>query len=101
MQGKYTAITLIAQTYTHDSIGQPVAAEKRQQIPAEIHSASRAEFSQAGQMGISAAYTAIVLSGNYNGEQVCILDGVRYAIYRTYEREDEQVELYLQREVGA
>lgn len=101
MQGKYTAITLISQTYTQDSIGQPVATERRRQVPAEIHSASRAEFSQAGQLGISAAYTAIVLSGNYNGEQVCLFDGDRYAIYRTYEREDEQIELYLQREVGA
>jgi hypothetical protein len=38
--------------------------------------------------------------GDYNGEDTAEYDGKRYGIYRTYERDDEQVELYLEKKAG-
>ena len=38
--------------------------------------------------------------GDYNGESIAEYAGQRYGIYRTYERDDELVELYLEKKAG-
>ena len=49
---------------------------------------------------MKAAYCVTVWADEYNGEQTAVLDGVRYSIYRTYQPNTEEIELYLQQKVG-
>ena len=38
--------------------------------------------------------------GDYQGETRLLYNGVRYAVYRTYHARTDDLELYVQREVG-
>ncbi len=86
-----TTIDLVSVTYTTDTIGQKIKAETTTTVPATVTSISRAEWTAAGQLGLTPSYVVAVFSGDYNGETSCILNSVRYAIYRTYYRDDGYV----------
>ena len=100
---KAITLDLIEKTYTIDAMGQRLATEKSTTVYATLQSVSRAEwtsYSTAGRSGLVPAYVALVFMGDYNGESIAEYDGKRYGIYRTYERDDEQVELYLEKKAG-
>lgn len=100
---KAITIDLISKTYTTDTMGQKVATEKSTTVYATLQSVSRAEwtsYSTTGRSGLVPAYVALVFAGDYNGESIAEYAGKRYGIYRTYERDDEQVELYLEKKAG-
>lgn len=93
-------LSLISASYTADEIGQRVAVETSRDVFCNVQSVSRAEFYAGGEAGLRPSYVATVFRYDYDGEQVAELDGVRYSIYRTYERQDEQIELYLEPRKG-
>lgn len=96
-------IKLLTKTYTTDSMGQKTYTSKDREVFATLTSISRAEwvsYSQTGRQGLVPAYVATVFMGDYEGESECIYEGKTYGIYRTYERDDEQVELYLEKKAG-
>ena len=96
-------LDLIKKTYTTDTMGQRVDSETKTTVFATLSSISRSEwtaYSSTGRSGLVPAYVATVFMGNYSGESVCEYDGKRYGIYRTYERDDEQVELYMEIKAG-
>lgn len=70
-------------------------------ILARVDDVSRAEFFAAGQGGLRAEFRFLVNPVEYEGEDVCVYAGRRYAIYRTYHVPgSDELELYVQREVG-
>ena len=98
-----STIDLLKKTYTTDDMGQKLYTTESKTVYATITSISRAEwvsYSQTGRQGLVPAYVATVFFGDYEGENECIYDGQTYGIYRTYERDDEQVELYLEKKAG-
>lgn len=100
---KSVTIDLISKTYTTDSFGQKIATEKSETVYATLTSISRAEwtsYAQSGRQGLVPSYVATVFFGDYHGESIAEYEGMRYGIYRTYERDDEQVELYLEKKAG-
>ena len=100
---KATTIDLISKTYTIDAMGQRKATEKSTTVLATVSSISRAEWTAymtTGRSGLVPAYTVTVYFGDYNGETIAEYEGERFGIYRTYERDDEQVELYLEKKAG-
>lgn len=93
-------IDLIKQSYTTDAMGQSVVEETSKTVFATLSSISRQEWTSymsTGRQGLVPAYQVSLFMGDYSGESVAVLDGVRYSIYRVYERDDEQVELYLEK----
>ena len=100
---KSVTIDLLTRTYTTDDIGQKIYTTTSKTVFATITSISRAEwvsYSQAGRQGLVPAYVASIFMGDYSGESECVFDGKTYGIYRTYERDDEFVELYLEKKAG-
>ena len=93
-------LSLITATYTADEIGQRVAVESTQTVFCNVQSVSRAEFYAGGEAGLRPSFVATVFRYDYEGEQVAELDGTRYTIYRTYVRQDELIELYLEPRKG-
>lgn len=95
-------ITLVAETYTVDAIGQRVATETTRDVFAHVRSVSRAEWFNGGVNGLQPSLQADTPIINYAGEKIAIFHGVRYSIYRTYRREaDDIIELYLEEKVGS
>ena len=92
---------LTMSTTSQDSIGQVVTTRTTSDIFAQIRSVSGNEWSNAGLNGIRASYQITVYADEYAGQQELILDGVSYEVYRTYERRDGKIELYVEKRTGS
>jgi len=66
----------------------------------EVQSISQHEFFEAGQLGLTPELKAIVWSFDYKQEDSLKLRNRNYSIYRTYERHDSKIELYLKSRTG-
>jgi hypothetical protein len=91
-------VDLITQTFTTDSMGQRIPAETRKTVFGNLSSISRQEWTSymaTGRQGLVPVYQVSMFMGNYDGEAFAEIDGERYSIYRVYTRDDETVELYL------
>ena len=93
-------ISLISKTYTLDSIGVPVETETKKAVYAIKSSVNQSEFYQAGLQGLkpNACYTVRIT--DYNNEDELEAEGKRFTIYRTYNRTDGRVELYVTERKG-
>ncbi|MRU08770.1 phage head closure protein, partial [Bacillus anthracis] len=82
-------------TTTKDDLGQiEVSEDFTRQVFCEKKSISQNEFFQAGQNGFKPKCVLIVYSLDYQEEQKVNYNNKTYSIYRTYERDDERIELY-------
>lgn len=93
-------LILIAQAISVDEYGNEVATETERQVYCEVHSISQTEFYAAANTELNPEYRFDIFFGDYQGEDVCLFGGERYAIYRTY-RAGDTLELYAERKIGA
>ena len=91
-------ITLIKENASgQDEDGFPVyRAETRNTVFCNMQSVKATEFFQAAEHGVNAVHSAVLHSYEYDGEKYAEYNGIRYAVYRAYEKQDkETVELTL------
>ena len=88
-------ISLISKTYNLNAIGVPVATEEKIDVFAIKSSVNRSEFYDAGQIGLKPQACFTVRITDYHDEEELEADGERWSIYRTYDRVDGRVELYV------
>lgn len=95
-------VCLIQNTYQKDEIGQYIpAGEISTEIFATVKSVSRREWMDAGRNGLNPELVLTTAAINYSGEKEVEYEGVRYAVYRTYNPPDsDEIEVYLQRKAG-
>lgn len=93
-------ITLIKETETLDQIGQPTITTSTNTVIAEIKSVTRNEFFQGRQGGITPDILFEISVFDYGGEKVASWNNTKYAIYRTYETDNDRIELYCQVDGG-
>lgn len=93
-------LTLVSITHETDSIGQKIPVESAVDVFCSVSGISATEWFKAGEAGLRPAYRVTLFAPDYDGQEVVILDGVRYAVYRTYLAKNEQIELYLEKQVG-
>lgn len=91
---------LIAVTYTDDDINQKIPAETARSVFCNVASVSASEWFEAGRAGMQAALKVTMFAPDYQGEQIAVVGGVRYGVYRTYHAKNETLELYLERKAG-
>lgn len=92
-------LKLIGQTETGtDQFLQPITTKTETEVIAASVPVSRSEFYQAGQLGINPEFEFIINPAEYSGEKEAELteNGTtrRLRIYRTYERNADEMELY-------
>lgn len=93
-------LILIAQAISVDEYGNEVATETERQVYCEVHSITQTEFYAAADTELNPQFRFDVFFGDYQGESICLYNGERYAIYRTY-RAGDNLELYVERKIGA
>lgn len=94
-------ITLLSYARIQDAKGVwRDGPDTRREVYCQVDSVSRAEFFAAGQAGLRPEYRITMFFGDYQGETRLLYNGVRYAVYRTYHARTDDLELYVQREVG-
>lgn len=100
MLNKNTQIALIAETATSDQDGFSVVTEIRTEIWALIDSITGTEFYQTGLLNIRPSCRAVIWTAEYSGQELVEIDGKRYKVYRTFKRNQDETELYLEEKVG-
>ena len=91
---------LIGYTVTLNDYKQEVKTETRSQIFAKKESVSRSEFYNGGKAALQPEFKLTTAIIDYNGELEVELDGVRYGIYRTYNVNQDYIELYCEKKGG-
>lgn len=86
--------TLIAQTYTVNSIGDSVASETSRQVYVEVKSVGLKRKIEAMATGLNIEFKLILADvQEYNGEKIVEYRGVRYNVLSVYIADDQSVEL--------
>lgn len=93
-------VKLVSVTIEQDAIGQEIPTETQTEIFCQVESVTGTEWFEAGRNGINSQHRITVYADEYSGERTAILNGTRYGIYRTYERKDGMIELYLEKKAG-
>ena len=93
-------IVLIKEAYTQDALGVPVVSESSVELVAKITSVSAAEWFEGGRAGLNPEFRAEIYAAEYEGQKILEKDGVRYAIYRTYQKNIDRIELYCELKKG-
>lgn len=74
---------------------------EKTQVIAEVNPVGRDEFTAAGQNGYKASFMLEVWEFEYTGQTEVLMDGKKYAVYRTYGPKDSgKIELYIAERVG-
>lgn len=95
-------IMLVTRRFETDELAQQTPVECMHCVWCRVESISRAEWRDAGVQGLKPELAVVMPTCNYSGEIIAVYRGIRYAVYRTYRRNDtDEIELYLSREVGA
>lgn len=101
MMDKSRQITLEKPAYRMDALNQLVPdGVTSYTVFCSVKNVTRTEWADAAHLGMKATYCVTVWADEYGGETVAILDGVRYGIYRTYQPNPEEIELYLEQKAG-
>lgn len=96
-----TDFTLVSMTRTQDSIGQYVDTPTERTVFGSVGSVSRDEFFSGGEAGFKPEIRVTMFAPDYEGEDLAIVDGVYYSIYRTYYAKNDMIELYMERRTGS
>ncbi|PWE71453.1 phage head-tail adapter protein [Bacillus cereus] len=88
-------------TVIEDELGQKEEVRTfNRQVFCEKKSVSQNEFFQAGQNGFKPKCVLVVYAIDYQEEQKVKYRDKEYNIYRSYERNDEKIELYCEVKIG-
>lgn len=93
-------IKLISQTLTTDELGYPIASETFYETFAKVRSITQTEFFSVGKNGITPDFSFVVNDAEYHGQRLLEYEGKRYGIYRTYQPNNDTVELYAEYKSG-
>ena len=94
-------INLISEKVTgRDKYGRKIREKTPRQVFVQVDSISMNEFYEAGRNGLNPQFRFRMFAGDYENERVCEYKGQQYAIYRTFMRDDDTIELYVERQGG-
>lgn len=93
-------VELVAESYTTDALHQTITTETTREVFASIRSVSRSEWDAGGNQGLRPEFQITMFEPDYEGEKIVKIRGNRYSVYRTYIRQNEMIELYVEEQVG-
>lgn len=93
-------LKLVAETYTENAIGVYEPKETETEVFCSIESITQREWAEASRQGFNPETKATINRYEYNNEQIVVIEGKRYSVYRTFVAKGEKIELYLERKVG-
>lgn len=91
---------LVKETHSPNVYGVYEKTEVKKKVFCDVSSVTQTEWFEGGRNGLNPEYRLTMFVGDYEGEQVCELNGVRYTIYRTYITKNDLIELYVEKRKG-
>lgn len=95
-----TPIYLIGTTYTEDAYGVLQPTQTRRLAYANVTSVSASEWFEGGRNGLNPEYRFTMFAPDYHGEDEVEYNDAHYAVYRTYQRRTDMIELYCEKRKG-
>ena len=93
-------IKLIGTTTSQDETGVWRTSHYERTVYCQVQSVTRNEFFEGGRNGLNPEYVFTMFSGDYDGESIVEFKYNTYAVYRTYLRRTDTIELYCERKGG-
>lgn len=93
-------INLCEVNKSQDDYGQWLETVVRKQVFCQVESISQSEFFEGGRNGLNPSYKFVVFFDDYNNEPIVEYKNNTYAVYRTYLRKDDKMEIYVERKGG-
>ena len=93
-------VKLISETFTKGADGIFTKTEMEKQVYAHISSVSQTEWFEGGRIGLNPSLKVTMFKYDYGNENIVKWNGMRYTIYRTYEKQNDEIELYLELDKG-
>lgn len=90
----------VRQKYKKDKNGISMPEEDLRPVMCKVDSVSMTEFFEAGKAGLRPEKRFLIHPVEYAGEQEVKYQGLNYSVYRTYERNNDVLELYVERKAG-
>lgn len=93
-------ISLISETQTVNSLGVASKSYTYTDVFCNVSSVTASEFFEGGRSGLNPSYRMTLFFGDYHDEKMLEYNGKTYAIYRTYQKTTDTIELYVERKGG-
>lgn len=93
-------IKLIGTTKEQDDLGVWRETTTERTVFCNVQSVTRAEFFDAGRNGLNPQFVFTMFYADYCNEPMVEYNGEVYAVYRTYLRRDDTLEVYVERKGG-
>lgn len=77
-----------------------VKSESARNVFVNVKSVTRQEFFEAGQAGMQPQYVFTMFGPDYEDEKIVEYKGTRYAVYRTYLKTSDDIEVYVEERAG-
>lgn len=91
---------LVVDSYTQNEFGVMEKSTTRYKVFVNVASVTGQEWFEGGRNGLNPQFRFTLFSHDYHGEQVIEYQGVQYTIYRTYLRNVDEIELYVEKRKG-
>lgn len=95
-----TPITLYSVSYVTDGLMQPTPVYSSRTVYADVRSTGRREWQAAREQGLNPELEATMFGPDYEGETIVEIEGKQFTVYRTYQGRNDELTLYLERQVG-
>lgn len=93
-------IKLIGTTKTQDAYGVWRETPSAREVMCQTESITQREFYEGGRAGINPEFKFTMFFADYENELIVEYNKNTYAVYRTYRRKDDKIELYVERKGG-
>lgn len=93
-------IYLITENSFQDEEGVFRTSEVKKKVYANVSSVSQSEWFEGGRNGLNPQIRASMFFYDYHDEEIVEIDKKRYTVYRTYFKDNDKIELYLEYKKG-
>ena len=93
-------IELVGVAKEQDDFGVWRETTTKRTVFCNVKSVTRAEFFDAGRNGLNPQFVFTMFYADYQNEPMVEYNGETYAVYRTYLRRDDTLEVYVERKGG-
>lgn len=97
---KLREVYLVSETESLDDLNQPTTIKTKSKKVVEFRSISGSEYFAGRKNNLSPQFSFILSAFDYQGEKIVEYNGETFAVYRTYEPDDDRIEIYCQVEGG-
>lgn len=91
---------LVVDSYTQNEFGVMEKTTTRYKVFVNVASVTGQEWFEGGRNGLNPQFRFTLFSHDYHDEKVIEYQGVQYTIYRTYLRNVDEIELYVEKRKG-